>query len=140
MIVKDKYFTEDMPLIHKSLGAYAKRQKVSSKNISNATSPYYMPCKVKFEEFFHTKEKVSGMKPESSESATLSLGKPTEDDVFPKKEGRYIPESEIMMSGESHVNLDKEMSELAQNQIRFQFSTTRAKDYFSEMEKAIKSF
>lgn len=142
MLVNDKYFKEKIPLIQKSLGAYAKRHNVISKNIANATSPYYHPNKVKFEEFFHPVEQISGAKPETSspEVSSIPLGKLGEEDIFPEKQGKYIPESEIMMSGETHVNLDKEMSEMAQNQIRFNFSALAAKDYFREMTTAIKSY
>lgn len=137
-MVIDQFHNDRIPLISKALGAYALRQKVTARNMANATSPYFQPSRVKFEELFHPKDvSLKGSKAEGVNS--MPIGPMDEKDIIPEKEGRYIPQSEIMMSGETHVNIDKEMSEMAQNQIRFSFGSKMAKEYFADIGKAIKS-
>ncbi len=137
-MVIDKFHNKDIPLISKALGAYALRQKVTARNMANATSPYFQPNRVKFEELFHPKDvSLKGTKVDSESS--MPIGPLDEQDVIPEKTGRYIPQTEIMMSGETHVNIDKEMSEMAQNQVRFDFGAKMAKEYFREIASAIKS-
>ncbi|MFW5702289.1 MAG: hypothetical protein ACOCX7_05015, partial [Bacteroidota bacterium] len=48
-----------------------------------------------------------------------------------------VPGPEVYFSGETHVNIDKEMSNLAQNQIRFRFASKMVNGYFTGMQSSI---
>lgn len=118
------------------MDAYALRQQTTAKNIANATSPRYRPERVKFEELFVQQEVV--IKGGGSDDFHIPIGKNAGDDVEGEKMDREIPEPEIFFSGETHVNIDKEMSEMAQNQIRFRFASLATKKFFNGMSNAIR--
>lgn len=122
--------------MNRALDAYALRTRTTSKNIANVTSPHYRPERVKFEEFFQDQEVVaSGSK---DDEMHIPIGKPDESSVTGEIENSQIPKPEIYFSGETHVNIDKEMSEMAQNQIRFRFASGAVKRYFAGMASAIR--
>lgn len=121
------------------MDAYSLRQQTTSKNIANETTPFYRPERVKFEEYFHQQEVVvKGAEVEGSSSVSIPLGKSSSEDMIGDKMNRAIPEPEIFMSGESHVNIDKEMSEMAQNQIRFRFASSMTKRFFGGLGSAVR--
>lgn len=122
-------------MMNRALDTYATRQKVISKNIANATSPHYRPERVRFEEFFREQDVVA--QGQRTDSMHIPLGKKSEADIQGEVENRPIPEPEVYFSGETHVNLDKEMSELAQNQIRFRFTSRMMKKYFEGVQSSI---
>ena len=121
--------------MNRALDTYALRQRTIAKNISNATSPHYRPEAVKFEEFFHNQEVVT--KGNRTNDYHIPLGKPEENEVQGEMMNAAVPRSEVYFSGETHVNIDKEMSNLAQNQIRFRFTSRMVKGYFMGLGQAI---
>ncbi|MBL7997746.1 MAG: flagellar basal body rod protein FlgB [Candidatus Kapabacteria bacterium] len=137
MDVKDYLFKGNMPLYGKALDAYALRQRTIAKNISNATTPGYRPERVRFEEEFSQNElAMRGLK---SEDGHLRMGTATNaGEVDPAREDAPVPKPEVYFSGESHVNVDREMSELAQNQIRFRLASRLTQRYFSGLQSAIR--
>ncbi len=59
------------------------------------------------------------------------------DNVVPEVDVPEVPQPQLYMSGESHVSIDREMAELAQNQIRYRFAARAVKSYFQGMQNAI---
>jgi flagellar basal-body rod protein FlgB len=135
LIYRDFLFRNRLPLYNRALDTYALRQRTISKNIANATSPHYRPEAVKFEEFFHDPEVV--IKGKTTDSYHIPLGKPDEGSVKGEVHDADVPRPEVYFSGETHVNIDKEMSNLAQNQIRFRFSSRVVKQYFQGLDQSI---
>jgi len=135
LIYKDFLFRNRLPLYNRAMDTYALRQRTISKNIANATSPHYRPEAVRFEEFFHDPELVT--KGKTTDNYHIPLGKPDEGSVKGEVEDAEVPGPEVYFSGETHVNIDKEMSNLAQNQIRFRFSSRVVKQYFQGMDQSI---
>lgn len=120
------------------MDAYALRQQTIAKNIANANSPHYRPEAVKFEEYFHTPEiAISGVR---NSETHIPIGVPQESYIEADKDEAKVPKAEVYHSGETHVNIDKEMSELAQNQIRFRFASRMAQRYFNGMMSAITGY
>jgi len=136
MILKDHLFNKKLPLLNRALDTYALRQQTIARNIANATSPVYRPEKVRFEEDF--REAQVTQRGATTDDHHLRIGPPAEGDIKGNVEGAQVPKPEILFSGESHVNVDKEMSELAQNQIRFRFASRITARYFQGMQTAIK--
>lgn len=127
-------FKKDLPLLNRALDCYAMRQKSTSKNIANINSPHYRPEVVKFEEFFQrTGAVLAGTK---NNARSIPLGKPSIEDIEPEVHPRRIPGEDIYFSGETHVNIDKEMSEMAQNQIRFKFGSLATKNFFTGLTQS----
>lgn len=122
--------------MNSALDAYALRTTTTAKNIANVTSPQYRPERVKFEEFFQNQEVTETGS--LTDEHHIPLGKPDESAVSGEVEDSPIPKPEIYFSGETHVNIDKEMSEMAQNQIRFRFASGAVKHYFQGMSSAIR--
>ena len=121
--------------MNRGLDAYALRQRTISKNIANSTAPHYRPEKVAFEELFQGAQSVE--KGDTTDDMHIPIGSQGEGAIEGEREPAQVPEAEIYFSGENHVNIDKEMSELAQNQIRFRFASLMVKGYFKGMQTSI---
>lgn len=144
MIVRQFLFKEKLPFINRALDVYALRQKVIAKNIANVTTPNYTPQRVKFEELFEKQKALGNLVVTDARHIGIkgdidlnAAGAGDSEEGYEVDE-REIPQSEIMFSGESHVNIDKEMSELAQNQIRFRFASRILRNYFQELSSVIR--
>jgi flagellar basal-body rod protein FlgB len=135
LIYKLFLFKNRLPLLNRGLDAYALREKTIAKNIANASSPHYRPERVKFEELFNENEAV--IKGANTDEMHIPIGKPDPGTIEPENIQAELPKPEIYFSGESHVNLDKEMAELAKNQIRFRFASRMVKRFFSGLNSAI---
>ncbi|MCX7736437.1 MAG: flagellar basal body rod protein FlgB [Candidatus Kapabacteria bacterium] len=135
MIYKMFLFKNRLPLLNRGLDTYALREKTIAKNIANATSPHYRPERVKFEEFFNENEVA--VKGANTNEMHIPIGKPDPNSIEPENTQAELPKPEIYFSGESHVNLDKEMAELAKNQIRFRFASRMVKRFFTGLNSAI---
>lgn len=135
MILRFHMFKNRLPLMNSALDAYSARQKVHAKNIANVNSPHYRPEKVKFEEFFHEHNEV--LKGGQTQSRHIPLGASTGDLATPEREDAPVAPHEVYFSGETHVNIDKEMADLAQNQIRFRFASQMIGKYFRGLTQVI---
>jgi flagellar basal-body rod protein FlgB len=133
MKVDNLLFKGRIPLYNKALDSYAMRMTTSARNIANVNTVGYKPEAVKFEELF--KEQVASLQGATTNERHI----PTSLDVntVPQVNNQQIPVGEIMQSGENDVNLDKEMSILAQTQIRFQFVSSSASKHFKQLGAAI---
>ena len=138
MIYNQFLFKDKLPLMNRGLDAYSTRQRTIAKNIANATSPHYRPEAVKFEEFFHNPEMVA--KGVTDEDTHIPLGAKNPGDVEREIEDAAVPKAEVYFSGETHVNIDKEMSNMAQNQIKFRFASKMVGKYFQGMLTAITGY
>ncbi len=135
MVFRQHLFKERIPILNRGLDAYAMRQRIISKNIANATSEHYRPERVRFEEFYRQAEVVA--KGNKTDDKHISLGRKDESEIQGEFDSAPVPRPEVYFSGDAHVNVDKEMSELAQNQIRFRFASRAMKSYFRELQTAI---
>lgn len=136
MIYRQYLFRNRLPLLNRGLDAYALRQRTIAKNIANVTTPDYKPEKVKFEELFN--KAMTSTTGEVTNEKHIPIGTNVGDnDVNPMVTVPEVPQPELYSSGESHVSIDKEMAELAQNQIRYRFAARTVKSYFQGMQNAI---
>lgn len=122
--------------MNKALDAYALRQKVTANNIANATSSGFTPSRVKFEEMFREQQNLStsGIR---TQEMHIPIGSGSGQHIEGEAVEAEIPEAEEYFSGESHVNIDKEMAEMAENQIRFRFASKMIKSYFTNLQTSI---
>ncbi len=121
----------------KALDVYSMRFRTIAENIANASTPNYHPKEVKFEELFKSesaKFQISGVR---TSIAHLRMDETEADDVEIPEDTQNIPQSEEYFAGNSHTNIDREMSELAETQIRFRFVSRLVKRYFSGLNSAI---
>lgn len=135
MLVTNHLFKNRVPLMSAALDAYSLRQSTIAKNIANINTPHYKPEIVKFEELLNDNDSV--LKGKSSSNEHLRLGSKSQVNLESKVEHAPIAKAEIYHSGETHVNIDKEMSELARNQIMARFTTQMMSRYFRGLDSAI---
>jgi flagellar basal-body rod protein FlgB len=121
--------------MNRALDAYALRNQTTAKNVANVNSPHYRPENVKFEEFFQNQEVV--VKGARAEGNSIPLGKVDYVDVEGEKQNAPVPKPEVYFSGETHVNIDREMSKMAENQIRFRFGSLMVNKFFRGMSSSI---
>lgn len=135
MVFRNHLFQGLPQLMNRALDTYTLRQRTTATNIANVNSPHYRPQNVKFEEYFYGQEMV--LKGHQSDNHHIPLGMKDVEDISGERADRDIPEPEIYFSGETHVNIDKEMSEMAQNQIRFRFASRMMNRYFTGITQSI---
>jgi flagellar basal-body rod protein FlgB len=135
MLLRNHLFSQRAPIMNRALDTYALRQRTISKNIANVDSPHYRPENVKFEEYFNNQEVV--LKGETPNSNHIPIGAVSTNDVQGEVGQAPVPKPEVYFSGETHVNIDKEMSNMAQNQIRFRFTSQMMGRLFKGMTAAI---
>jgi len=136
MIFKQQLFKDRLPLMNRAMDAYSMRQAAIAKNIANATTEGYKPQKVKFEEFFREEQSATS-KGLVTDGNHISIGGNTEEKYPIEVTQREIPAGEEYFAGESHINIDREMSELAENQIRFRFVSRSMRAYLQGLQSAI---
>ncbi len=137
MEIRAWLFRERLPLLHRALDAYALRQRVIAENIANATTSDYRPQRVRFEEFFQQQEGIvnRGIR---THLHHIPLGPPDPAHVQAAREHPPIPEPERYAAGESHVNIDREMTELLETQLRFRLVARMVGRYFQALQTAIR--
>lgn len=129
-------FKGSIGLYNNALDAYAMRQQAITRNIANAGSENYRPEQVKFEEFLRDADgSTVGLR---NEERHIPIGAPDSDTAQGKFATADIPKAELFMGGASHVNVDKEMAELAENQLKFRFASKKASGFFRDLNSAIR--
>ncbi len=124
---------EHVKLLQNLLDYCAVKNKVIAKNIANIGTEDYKREDVAFKDlldnnvnsFLKTTESkhLSGLKIDQSGSSKFEFLK---------------DESEDYASGVNNVNIEKEMSELAENTLRFKFASKKVGDYYRNIQNIIK--
>ncbi|GBD07627.1 Flagellar basal body rod protein FlgB [bacterium HR21] len=137
MKIRAWLFRERLPLLNRALDAYALRQRIIAENIANATTPDYRPYRVRFEEFFQQQDGVvnRGVR---SDPRHIPIGPPDPAAVAGERADAALPVPERYAAGISHVNLDQEMSQLLETQIRFRFAARMVARYFQNLQTVIR--
>ncbi|HYF02804.1 MAG TPA: flagellar basal body rod protein FlgB [Patescibacteria group bacterium] len=138
-MIRDLLFKNRLPLLNRALDAYSMRQTTTANNIANSGTPDYKPERVRFEEQFQqAKMSITGVRSTTTSDRHIPIGNGASGDIQAEKEDQSIPAPERFASGESHVSVDREMSELAQNQIKFRLASRLTNRYFQGIQTAIK--
>ncbi len=96
--------TKQVNLVKRSLDVYSKQHESLAKNIANANDPEFKRLKTDFSESLHA---VQNQRLKTSDKRHIGS---TEE-----------PERSDAKTGRGSVDISREMSELAENQIRFDF-------------------
>lgn len=136
MEVRKHLFKGTLAVYNRALDAYSLRQEVASRNIANAQTPNYKPESVRFEETFQEAQKsVAGMQ---DNERHIPIGPPAKGAITGERTEENLPFPERFFTGQAHVNVDQEMAQMAENQIRFRFASKATSGYFQKMNSAIK--
>jgi flagellar basal-body rod protein FlgB len=123
----------NLGLIAKSLDAGMLRARVISNNIANATTPEYKRIDVSFEEQLKKALNNSKLKGVKTNDAHLPLGG---GDISSVKALAYRPNDPALASGVNNVDIDSEMSKLAQNQIMYNYGLKFLKGAYAKLNAA----
>lgn len=120
-------------LLQNLLDYCAVKNKVISKNIANVGTEGYQREDVEFRNLLD--EKVNSGLRTSNAKHFFALNNPSESqsgfNIVLDKEGE-------MSTGINNVNIDQEMSELAENTLRFRFASKKVGDYYRGIQNVIK--
>ncbi len=109
-------FSSQIQLVGKVLDMQLQRQNVINSNLANVNTPKYKPRELEFEEEL---QKALGLDMKGNVTRTAEGHMPssfTADNFQADFFKRFTPRE---VHGEDRVNLDKEMSKLAKNQLHY---------------------
>lgn len=116
-------------LLEKMLDYGAQKQKVISKNIANIGTYGYQREDVQFDEFMNSN---SGIKVTSNKHfPILPSSSTTQYSVVKDK-------NDEMSSGFNNVDIEVEMAQLAENNLRFKLASRKLSGYYKTLQKVIK--
>ena len=109
------------------------RQKVIARNISNVNTEYYKREVLSFDDCM-----ADGMNGSMKKTEVLHMGNSDNSGIGDMHVKVIKDKTEDYNSGINNVNIDKEMSDLAENQIMFKFASRKLNSYFKTMQEIIK--
>ncbi len=124
--------SNNIRILEKVLDYSSLKQKVIGENIANATTVGYKRKDVDFVNVFdeaNNKLKVDNQRHIKSGDKALTAN--SEIVVVEDKSNENV-------SGFNNVDIDKEMAELAENNIMFRFAARRMNQYFRDLQAVIK--
>ncbi len=151
LIQKALFDHTSLPVLGKSLDASALRSRAIAANLANVATPGYERIEVSFEDALRQALNPKPMGHASSlGGAGQSLGMPNEKaesnpesalnmvpDLAHVEPVAYRPKDLTQPSGVNNVDVDMEMSKLAENQLAFNFGVRFVQDRRGAIESAI---
>jgi flagellar basal-body rod protein FlgB len=136
--VLDSLF-ENVPIIQGSLSGLAARQKAIGENIANADTPGYKRLEVSFE---GNLKKLMGQKAAAGEELELKTDSRRHFSLGPNADGpsaelRKVTD-ESYRNDKNNVNIDLEMANLADTNIRYNTMAKIAKDNFEGIKNVLR--
>ena len=127
-----------IPLLHKALSAYSLRQKISSGNIANINTVGFRAQAVSFKEEMENASQQEQIQLSVTDEHHLT---PTEtssgSDIVDAASAGMIPDDPYA-SGVNNVDIDHEMAELAETQIKFKYAARMLTETFKEIQTSIR--
>ncbi len=123
------------PDLEQSMNVYSLRHKTLSNNIANAMTPGYKAQKVNFEDEYKKALKSNQIEGFKTDNEHISLGKKSLMDCNPEVAYREDP---INDTGLNNVDVDKEMAEMAENNLRYEMSTKLVMKRYANIKNAIR--
>ncbi len=135
-----KLFDQRFTILDKSMDAYATRSKALANNIANVNTPNYKRQDVDFENVL--REALNeGENPKIEGKATH--GRHFKINPIPAVESmqpKIVKEKNtIMRNDNNNVDVEKEQTEFAKNNIRYQFAGNRLTNNFTILKNVIKA-
>ncbi len=136
MSLKDMIFEKTpIPVLAKGLDAYTRRQRTIAHNVANIETPGYQRKYVKFEDelkqILDTRNQALKVTSENHLPFTRQQ--------LEKLEGEIVVDDVTgPLNGVNNVSLDREMADLATNNMQYQAVTKLMKTYFDSLKNAIR--
>ncbi len=116
--------TPKSQLLKQALDVYSRQHNAIAKNVANVNNPEYQRVQTDFSSELHKAEERTGVK--------TSHPQHIQGSQFERKRGLTADESK-----QTDVDLTQEMADLAENQIRYEFSARTLNRYYSGLSTAI---
>jgi flagellar basal-body rod protein FlgB len=120
-------------LLEDLLNYCSEKNKVIAKNLSNIGTEKYQREDIVFKEILD--KNVNSLLKTDSQKHMASLNAPVSKD---QNFEHVYDDSANMDSGINNVNIEKEMSDLAENTLRFKFASRKVGDYYKNIQNVIK--
>jgi flagellar basal-body rod protein FlgB len=122
-----------VPMLEKYLDLSAVKQKLISGNIANVSTPGYKSKSIDFHgELKKALGEKGGLKLKTTNANHMQPGQASED------EPHIIVDKNGSSNGINNVNIDKEMADLARNQITYSLGSRMLSLNFQGLKKAIR--
>ncbi len=135
MISKLLFERTSVPDLEKSLDVYSARQKAIANNIANVDTPEYKAQRVNFEEEYKKYLNKTSIKGKLTNEKHIPTGVMDFNKLQPQLDYRR---SSLNDSGINNVDIDREMAELAKNNMRYEMSINLIKKKFANLKSSIK--
>ena len=122
-----------MATVLKSLDAGMLRARTIANNVANITTPGYKRIEVSFEGELRKALDRTRLKGIKTDSKHLDIGRKDISRLNPKA---YKPVDPTLPSGVNNVDIDKEMADLAENQLRYNFGLKFLKGAYAKLNAA----
>lgn len=126
-----------IPILNKALDAYAARQRVIANNLANANTIGYRAKSVVFEEELEKASHPSVHLTTTHEHHLAPQESTPGVKVVDAAEERDLP-NDPTASGANDVDVDIEMTKLADTQLRFKFASRMMAETFRGIQKSIR--
>jgi flagellar basal-body rod protein FlgB len=124
--------SNNIKLLEKVLDYSALKQKVIGKNIANATTVGYKREDVDFQNVLSSvNNNLKTSEPQHIMNGSHAITGNSELKVVEEDDTENV-------SGFNNVDIDREMAELAENNLMFRFSSKRMTQYFQDMQSVIR--
>jgi len=145
MITFSVFDKTKIPLLSRALDAYSLRQKVIASNIANIDTEGYSSKSVTFDQELSEAMNEGSIPGVETNEHHLPIGKQTNILSAPRVienaeagAGGTIAPNNPLASGANDVDIDREMAELAKNQIRFKYAARLLSETFKGIQKSIR--
>jgi len=130
------FSARSLEVLKLGLDAFALRSRVIAQNVANAATPEYRAARVTFEESLRDAlEKGEGISGTRTAPGHLALGGLPLEDVRPE----IVESPEPTLPGDpNNVVVEREMADLAQNQLLFQTAARLAAAHYTTLKAAIR--
>ena len=130
-----------IPLLSRALSAYSLRQKVTSANIANIDTAGYRSKYVSFSEEMDAAERLQPEALATTNELHFATGATSQDESGVQvgdAAADGIISNDPYASGVNNVDIDHEMAELAQTQMRFKYAARLLTDTFRNIQNSIR--
>ena len=135
-MLKDMLFgVTRIPLLARGLDAYALRHRAISDNVVNAETPGYRRKTVQFEEKLQAVKSEYGLM--RTDPRHFGSGGVNPEKLTPEV---IIDSRPTDMNDLNNVDIDREMADMAQNQLQFNFASQLSKLYFDLIKSSIRGY
>jgi flagellar basal-body rod protein FlgB len=124
--------------LEKALQTYSLRHKVIASNIANVTTPGYKKAEVSFEDKLINEVNGTKLTAAVTDENHLQFGAQSLSNVDPEVVESETSKEDEFASGYNNVDIDQEMTSLAQNQLQYRMATRMITRQFKEIQSAIK--